>query len=258
MNWLNKLLSENKRIAGDIIHNTRDEHGNILVFDDMEYRVLNFDSPFEQSSMSLNHHYRLTHQYTQLMIIVLAYIQPNHVTLLGLGGGSLLRTLHHVLPECFFAVFELREKVLAVAKEYFFIPTDERVHIVINDATIEISLAEKASTDIIFSDMYGAYKMIPEQAQYTFLKECYRILTNSGWLVMNFHNRPNTESTFLRKLRLLFPTVIIGSETGHFIVFASKSNANLITPNTDRIENIEGLIQQNLIPLLFQLSPMDA
>ncbi|MFT7185822.1 MAG: spermidine synthase [Pseudohongiellaceae bacterium] len=258
MDWLNKLLSENKRTAGDIIYNTCDEHGNILVFDDMAYRVLNFDSPFEQSSMSLSHPYRLTLKYTQLMILVLAYKKPNHITLLGLGGGSLLRTLHHVLPECFFSVFELREKVLTVAKEFFFIPIDERVNIIINDAIVEISYAEKDSTDIIFSDLYSAYEMIPAQTQYKFLKECDRILTDDGWLVMNFHKLPDTGSIFLKKLMRLFPTVIIGSEKGNFILYASKSKPNSITTNTDRVESIEGLIQQNLIPLLFKLKSIDS
>jgi spermidine synthase len=124
------------RAAGDIIYNADDdEHGRILVFDDSDYRMLNFDSPFEQSSMSLSHPYRLTHKYTQMMILVLAYIQPIHLSQLGLDGGSLLRTLHHVLPKCLFTVFELRE-VLAVAKEYFNIPLDGRVNVTINDAVI--------------------------------------------------------------------------------------------------------------------------
>jgi len=253
LNWFERLHYLNIKVPGDVIHRTSDRHGDIFVFDDMDYRMLNFNSPFEQSSMSLSHPYRLTHTYTQLMILVLAYIQPNHISLLGLGGGSLLRTLHKVLPECFFTVIELREQVLAVAKEYFFIPIDKRVNFIINDAIIEIKKTKKACSDIIFSDLFGPYNVVPAQAQYSFLKECYRTLTSNGWLVMNFHKLPDNEDIFLRKLRLIFPTVIIGSEAGHFIIFASKSKASLLTTNTDRIESIEEHTQQDLLSLLLQL-----
>lgn len=239
MKWLNSILSSSLRSPGDIIYNARDDYGNILVLDDLEYRILNFDSPFEQSRMKLSAPFSLTLKYTQLMALVLAYIQPRHIMLLGLGGGSLLRTLHHVLPQCQFSVIELREKVYLVAKEYFDIPLDGRVKITINDAIKEISSAEANGSDIIFSDLYDAYKMEVRQSLNNFLKKCYRALSSGGWLVINFHELPKADDLFFKHLQQLFPTVIVGSCSGNYILFACKLTPDRVSQNPCQLEPLE-------------------
>src|SRR5690554_5818012 len=127
MKFEQALLNMKMVLDGTIVHSTSDSIGNILVVDYPTYRVLSFDSIYEQSGFYLEKPYALVHEYTRIMMLVLGFCEPRHITLLGLGGGSLLRSLHHYLSHCNFTVIELRKKVYEIAKEYFDIPDDKRV-----------------------------------------------------------------------------------------------------------------------------------
>ena len=189
-------------------------------------------------------------------MLVLAYGQPKHITLFGLGGGSLLRALHHVLPECFFNVFELRQKVVDIAINYFEIPIDERVRITVNDGLVEASKGESQTSDIIFSDMYNAHSIVQEQLQNEFLGDCSRILTDRGWLVVNIHSLPKDEDTFFKCLNAHFPTVLMSSNSGgNTILFASKCLPTEVAINNLRIETIEHMLGQRFTPMLSRIKP---
>jgi spermidine synthase len=256
-----KKLSELRALpyqqGGEIIHISQDDHGRILVIDDGDHRVLNFDSLFEQSCMQLSCPYQLVHEYTQLMLLVLAFIEPGQITFFGLGGGSLLRTLHHVLPDCHFSVVELRQTVVDIAKDYFSLPSDHRVTISVNDAVKEISQIKSGSSDIVFSDMYDAYKMVPAQVKSAYLSECSRILSEQGWLVVNLHSLPGDKSGFFEVLGELFPTVIVSATADNTILLASKAEPLHITPSLRRIETMDRLLQQRVSRLLPKLRPLD-
>ena len=249
-------VPSNSKEYGDIIYFTEDDFGKLLVIEYGDFRTLNFNSPFEQSCMQADQPYKLVHQYTQLMLLVLSFIQPSHITFFGLGGGSLLRTLHHLLPDCLFKVIELRQKVADIAYEYFAIPKDDkRVGIVVNNALDEINNCESNSTNIIFSDMYDAYHMIPEQTQKEFLENCSRLLTHDGWLVLNLHNLPKNQPHFYDLLLESFPTVITSTNTDNTILYLSKNRPDCISTNFETIETAELLLQQEFMPLLHRLKP---
>jgi spermidine synthase len=213
-------------ISGKIIHSTSDHLGNLLVIDYRDYRVLTFDSDYTQSGYSLAKPHTVTHEYIRIMMLVLGLITPRHVTLLGLGGGSLLRSIHHHLNECNFRVVELRAKVIEVAKYYFDLPQDDRVKYTCADANQHLNEALSNSSDIIFSDLFDAYFMSPVQVKPVFLEQCHRVLSDSGWLVINFHHLPLARSAFFTTLKAYFPKVFVFSgEVDNHIVFAKKSAA---------------------------------
>src|SRR5690606_36218088 len=86
--------------TGKLVHSAEDRYGRIQVIDEGSQRILSFDSLFEQSCMQISRPCQLVHQYTQFMALAVALVEPSHITLFGLGGGSLLRTLHSVVPDC--------------------------------------------------------------------------------------------------------------------------------------------------------------
>ncbi|WP_409526399.1 spermidine synthase [Nitrincola sp. MINF-07-Sa-05] len=239
--------------SGKIIHFSKDDYGCVLVIDDGKRRILNFDSPFEQSCMQICHPHQLVHQYTRFMALAVAFIDPAHITFLGLGGGSLLRTLHYALPECTFHVIELRQTVVEVANEYFSVPRDHRVNICVDDAVKQITKTHSNSSDIIFSDMYDAYRMAPGQIQKSFLRECARVLTDQGFLVINLHKLPTDQFAFFEMLDNIFPTVMINSTTENVVIFASKAGPEKIESNIQRVESIEEQLHQRLAHLLGNL-----
>lgn len=223
-----------------IVLSTSDHIGNILVVDYRQYRVLTFDSVYEQSGYSLEKPHSVVHEYIRIMMLVLGLTTPRHVTLLGLGGGSLLRSLHHHLDKCEFHVVELRAKVFEVAKYYFDIPVDSRVTYTISDAKVQLRSTPDASTDIIFSDLYDAYFMSPIQTQKKFVSECYRVLNNDGWLVINFHQLPHERSIFFVTLTEHFPNVFFcPGELGNYILFATKSAHIDVTDAMEKITKME-------------------
>ncbi|MDO8863693.1 methyltransferase domain-containing protein [Haliea sp. E1-2-M8] len=244
-------------LKGKIIHFSQDTYGRMLVIEDGAYRILNFDSPFEQSCMRMDHPYRLVHQHTQRMIIVLAFINPQIISLFGLGGGSLLRTLHHVLPNCIFNVVELRQKVVDIAKEYFAVPSDHRVRITVNDALAEISNVEDHTSDVIFSDMYNAYQIVPAQTQNAFLLNCSRVLTDRGWLVINLFDLPGNRVAFFEQLAAVFPTIILCASEGNTILLVSNAEPETVYPRIQHIEAIENVLLQRFSQLLSRLEPIN-
>lgn len=242
---------------GKIVHSTSDSYGPILVIDFPRYRALDFNSIYEQSSFDLKNPYGLVHAYTRIMLLVLGFIEPRHITLLGLGGGSLLRSLHHLLAGCDFQVVELRSRVYEVAREYFDIPDDERVWISIEDAELHIRASADASTDIIFADMFDAYSMSPLQVQQQFLLECWRMLSDKGWLVINYHRLPDMHSPFFQYLRDYFETILVCSaDYGNHILFVSKVAVVDYAQASRTLKKMEKILNECFMPLFYRLKPI--
>ncbi len=249
--------SPKRRVPGEIIHSSSDEFGNILVIEYPRYRALSFDSVYEQSAYDVLRPYALVHEYTRIMMLVIGLIEPRHVTLLGLGGGSLLRSLHHCLSHCRFHVIELRPKVHDIAKRYFDIPDDERVRVTIGDASDALATLQKAGTDIIFADIYDAYQMHSLQQQRRFVEECWRGLGADGWLVINYHRLPDFDSAFFAQLNRRFGRMMVCSgKFSNHILFAGKSGRVDIAAAPARLRMMEEQLNDRFVPLLRRLKPV--
>lgn len=206
-----------------IAYQTNDAWGDILVTDHRQYRYLKFDSKYKQSSMDVKKPHILVDEYTRAMMLVLAFIKPQHVTLLGLGGGSLLRSLAHILPQCVLHTVELRQRVYEVASEFFGIPNSKKITITISDAKHQLEDTDAGSTNIIFADMYNAYGMNSTQVEKHFITQCHHALSDEGWLVVNYHEMPDLNIPFFKYLCSLFLDVFVCPIPGaNYILFASK------------------------------------
>ena len=207
------------------IFRTEDTFGPVVVLEYGDLRVLSFDSPFEQSALHLEKPLALVHEYLRAMVLTLAFKEPRHVTLLGLGGGSLLLTLHAHCPLADLDVVELRKSVIQVAKDHFSLPDDERVRIHNRNGFVYLNEARKHATDIIFADMYQAKAMEPFQATTRFLEQCWQLLTHDGWLAINFHELPAFNHPYMLKLCRLFPEVLCcGTRSGNVAVLCGKQS----------------------------------
>jgi spermidine synthase len=216
--------NEKDYFGNPVIYRTNDKWGEIMVIDRKECRVLAFDPIYEQSCIDLKKPHVPVHEYTRIMLLVLAFINPQHITILGLGGGSLLHCLNYLLPHCTLFSIELREKVYEIALNFFLIPTPNNINVSISDAKLAVRRCEDESTQIIFADMYQSYGMNPFQIQKKFIQQCYRILDNTGWLVVNYHQLPEFSTGFIQCLKLYFTEIYVcPTFSGNYILFASKS-----------------------------------
>ena len=257
-----KVISERNQFGDLIVYRTQDEFGDILVIDCDLYRNLTFDSGLTQSSIDLRKPNKLVYEYTHAMMLVTAFVNPRHITILGLGGGCLLRSIRDVWPESKIHVVELRQRVYDVAVDYFGIPDHKNTTISIMDAEQHLMNAKDASSTIIFADMFTAYCMNPFQMQQHFIKQCYRGLSHNGWLVINYHELTALEADFFTFMRSIFADVylyktLIGNNN---IIFASKCEMGSLSGYARAVRELEkklGNRPLNLFNRLIHLCEID-
>lgn len=175
--------------------------------------------------MRVDNPFTLVHDYTRAMLLVLLFKQPKHVTLLGLGGGSLLRSLHKHCPTTVFQVVELRESVISIALEHFFVPFDDRIAMHTRNGIDYVSEVPAHPPDILFADMYNAYSMDEFQTTERFLQQSWQLLSEDGWLVINFHQLPDLDHPCMQKMCALFAEVVCcGTNSENYVVMCGKQS----------------------------------
>ncbi|WP_298451193.1 methyltransferase domain-containing protein [uncultured Marinobacter sp.] len=240
---------------GDIIHHSRDKLGSILVIDYRKHRVLTFNSVFEQSKIDRRYPQVPVHEYNRAMFLPAAFKRPQHVTILGLGGGVMASAFHHLFPECHIHAIELREAVLYVAREYFDLPDSARLNVTIADARDALSNIPESSTDLILADLYSADRMSPAQAQRQFVEACSRALSDHGWLVLNYHRSPDPEGPYFRQLKKHFAVLLVfKSKTNNTIVYASKQPFEAMHPKDPALANLENRLPIGWSQLMSKVS----
>ena len=249
--------NEKDFFGNPIIYRTRDPWGDIIVVDRNECRVLAFDPIYEQSCIDLNKPHVPVHEYTRIMLLVLAFTNPQHITILGLGGGCLLHSLHYLLPQCTLLSIELREKVYEVALNFFQIPTQNNISVLISDAKLAIRRCEDKSTQIVFADMYQSYGMNPFQIQKKFIRQCYRILDDTGWLVVNYHDLPEFGSSLIQYfLRYFTQIYVCPACTGNYVLFAGKSPIGPRNQQKIKVFELEKQLNIKLMHLFKRITPL--
>ena len=194
---------------GKVLYRISDSEGSIVVTQRGNKRLLNFDSRFEQSSVLMPRPYYLVHEYTQVMLLGLLFVDARRITLLGLGGGALAHCLSHYYPESTIQVVEIRQAVIDIAYEWFDLPRQDNLQVINDDASNYMAKLEQDSTDIIFSDLYEAEGMSACQAQQDFIVDSYHALCESGCLVLNFHNKPHQGSLLMDTIESFFSEIIV-------------------------------------------------
>ena len=237
----NKKTPDRDLFGDPIVYRTHDEFGEILVIDRESVRSLTFDSHFDQSSVDLRNPNGLVHEYTHAMMLVTAFVTPRHATILGLGGGSILRSMHDIWPQCKVHVVELRQRVYEVASDYFGIPVNEKITISIADAEQHLIGSDDACTTIIFADMFTAYCMNPCQMQQDFIHQCCRVLSKNGWLVINYHDIPDLNTAFFKFICSVFSDVFIYKTVigNNNIIFASKNRVDALPKYESAVRALE-------------------
>lgn len=246
-------------LAGKTVYRACDEWGEILVIDQRRRRILTFGSVFEQSCMDRSDPSLLVHDYAKAMMLVMAFIDaPQTVVLLGVGGGAIIRSVMALHPEARIDAAELRPEVVEIARDWFEIPSSDRIRIHIGDAAHYLASREARSTDVLFSDLYHAHGMSPLQTQEVFLRECRRVLTDAGWLVMNVYAASELAEPFLARMKTQFAQMWLCTvEDGNQVLLASgrPGDGIPITPVPfDRLEALERRMNVRLDLLFRRLS----
>lgn len=260
MTDINQLLKQLfPRWQSHLIQEAEDDYGKIFVIEAKHTRVMTFGSNFEQSSMDTRRPYLPVHKYIRAMLLPLAFNKPNHITLLGLGGGAIARCVYHLLPSCKQQAVELRPLVAKLAKQHFLIdPT--LIKITIDHAHRYIAEVQEKATDFIFVDIYLASGMDLAQRSQRFIQHCSNALSDHGWLVLNYTNLPHADDPCFDIIRQNFSALYICAvDTENYIVIAGKLALPKPLPEYyPELAQLEQKLDSRLTPFYRRLTDFDS
>ncbi len=241
------------------IHSERSLYRDIAVTQRGNIRCMQFNRQVKarQTCISLIQPHQLVHDYTRMMMGAL-YLNPapQHVLVIGLGGGAIPKALLNILPNAQIDVVELDPAVVNVAQQYFDFKLTPNVKVITKDARVYVKQAGQAQQqyDLIFLDAFD-HEYIPEHLlTQEFLNEVIAILAPDGVLTANtfsFSKLYENESVTYAKVFGQFfnlkseNRVIIARPDGLPDAAILKANAELLVPKFELL----GINQEWLLDL---------
>jgi spermidine synthase len=226
----------------------RNELAQPYIFDSLFERRLHFTNEATQSAMLLNDPDALIAAYTRKMMAFLLFNpNPDHIVMIGLGGGSLAKFCHRNLPRSHITVVEIDEDVIALRDE-FCIPKDSpRFRVVHDDGAKYIARLDEP-IDVLLIDAFDADGIARSLAESDFYAFAASRLTDGGVLVMNFWGPRDRYVDNLLKAREAFgDSLLLVPVSGdvNVLMFALKRQPP--TSITDELETLALRLQMRLL-----------
>jgi len=191
-----------------------------FVYEDGNLSSLHFEIDSVQSLMDRAAPDQLMLRYTQIMMgFLLFYDCPEHIGMIGLGGGAMPKYCYRHLTGTRISVAEISPEVIAL-RDYFMVPRDnERFSVLLEDGA-EFVKRHSVSLDVLIVDGFDLTGQPPQLCSEIFYEDCYRALTRDGILVVNLCDLGY--KTSLRKICGVFGDVLLCADGTNRIVFARK------------------------------------
>ncbi|MEO5377664.1 MAG: methyltransferase domain-containing protein [Magnetococcus sp. DMHC-6] len=211
-----------------VLHRSQWHHEIIEVVEKDGVRYLHFGNHMRQSAMSLEDPHHLVLPYTRHMMACLMFIpSPKRILMLGLGGGSMAKFLHHHFPQSSVDVVDINARVIAVAHQFFYMPKDERIRIHLIDGEQFIDQAQtgqKNVFDLILIDLFNAKGQVSSIHNAEFYQKCHQLLSPVGLIAINMSraNGSNYQhiSTTIQENGMTTPLHLPVGETLNEIIFS--------------------------------------
>lgn len=157
-----------------------------------------------QSEMRLSHPDDLVLSYCRaMMCFTLFQPQPEHIVMVGLGGGSLAKFCYRYLPHARITVLELRADVIAL-RDQFAVPRDNARFRIIEADAVDYMRALRASADVLLIDGFDEVGLPPALGSAAFYADCRQALRPGGVLVTNIFSYDPLYGAMLQRLRQAF------------------------------------------------------
>jgi len=210
----------------DFVQILVDGWGKPSVYDEAGVRSLRFSNGAVQSSMRVSAPYELDLSYTRTMMGFLLFnAEPQHILLIGLGGGSLSKYCYHQFPQARITTLEINPDVIALRDDFLMPPDDERFQIVQSDACDYLARSD-VHADVILLDGYDAEGLPRCLCTESFYSNCWQALSAQGVLVANLWGGESNRGVYLNRLRGIFDGRVWWTkprESSNLIVFAVKN-----------------------------------
>jgi len=175
-------------------------YNHIKLAEDGTQRYMDFEN-LRQSAMLLKDPWELRLRYTRFLSLAMTLVpEPKRVLVLGLGGGSFPKKLHRDFPNVIVDVVDIDPEVIAIAKRYFQVPEDDRLHLFAMDARRFIQ-ETKATYDVIYLDAYNSDTIPFHLTTREFYAEIRSRLAPGGVVVSNIIGTlRGSQSAFFRTM----------------------------------------------------------
>lgn len=169
-----------------LLQRVRHPGATVEVYEDDGHRWLQNGNGTLQSLMDRRAPERLVLPYTARMMAALLFMDaPEKILMLGLGGASHARFLHHHYPEARISAFEAHPQIIALARRYFHLPGEAQGLRVINADVGAGFDATDGSADLILLDVFDAQGLPPWVPEEALQMRCRRALGEAGVLSAN-------------------------------------------------------------------------
>lgn len=111
--------------------------------------------------------------------------RPRRVAVLGLGLGTVPRSLRSIYPQVVVEAVEIRPEVVDVARRYFGLAQDEKFSVSVCDAGDWVARAPSSRFDAVYVDLYADKGMSELVSSSEFMANLSRILRPGGLLSFN-------------------------------------------------------------------------
>lgn len=202
--------------------------GHPCVVDADGRRWLQFDELAIQSEMTLDDPNALALEYTRAMMGFLLFRPaPRRITMIGLGGGSLVKYCLAALPGTAVTAVEINPAVIAL-REVFGIPPDgPRLRVVCRDGAeyVRECVGDAGEApDVLIVDGYDQAGMPRQLCSAGFYDHCRAMLAEGGMMVANLWSEDSRYGLYASRIRDSFDdrvVVVRAEEDSNRIVFAS-------------------------------------
>jgi spermidine synthase len=203
-----------------------DEAGAVDVSERDGVRYLHLGGVTVQSAMRVSAPNELELAYTRAMMgFLLFHPEPENILMIGLGGGSVAKFVHHRLPAVKTRVVEINPQVVAAARSHFFVPENgPHFQIDIGDG-VDYVRKHLAGCDVLMVDGYDDRSLVEALASQRFYDDCAAALTPDGVLVVNLWSSDKLFDVYFRRIEASFNGLVLSMPTGkmsNVIVFGFK------------------------------------
>lgn len=188
-------------------------------------RSLYFTRALTQSGMRLSDPTALEFSYTQKMMGFLLFVhQPQHILMLGLGGGSLAKYCHRHLPDAYITALEIDARILAFRDQFKIPPDDARLRVLLGDAAVYLRKSREKQ-DVVMIDAFDRDGFSASVCKGAFYRDVHEVLTRHGVMVANMVGPKDERIAHLELIADIFCDNIVVlpiKEDGNFLVFAFR------------------------------------
>jgi spermidine synthase len=219
-------------------------YNNVFIYrrgDTILMRFKRLGKNFNESVIYPENPLELAFPHYKLMHAGLLYVdEPESLLMIGLGGGTTSRYLHHHMPALKIEAVELDPGVISAAGKYFGAVEDSTYSITATDGRIFL-IRNRALFDIIVVDAYrGGYIPFHLTTQ-EFYKLLKSRLKEGGCMVANLNGRSRLFDSSLRTLGSVFDEVDTFTFKGNNVIAVCYMGTRR---NTEELTTQAALLQE--------------